>query len=431
MIKEQTWPLSQRGIKDAARHREKIRETIRKNIADIIGDASIITRRDGQTIKVPIRGIKSYQFIFKRPGAGGGGIGQGEGDVGDIIDRQLNPDGQPGQPGDEPGIDYLETEIDIEELIQMMFEDLGLPNLKKKEIIETLIPKGWKYNSIEKTGIIAHLDKKRSLKETIKRTASFVKELVDLTNRSELDCEKALAQAKGNLLEAEKILNENLLLGNESRIYIANDDLRFRTLTVDVEKQSNAVVIAMMDVSGSMGTIKKYLARSFYFWIVQFLKQIYANVQIRFIAHTTEAQLVDEYNFFHRGESGGTMCHTAYDLAIDLVEKEYPVDRWNCYCFLFSDGEDFDMNKTVESAKKLADMGINMLGYGEILDGYTSGWSSSSTLMNSLITAFKADSYGDRIWISKTLPFIGAMINDKHQIYDILKVFLQKEMSWD
>lgn len=428
-IREQDWPLSERGLKDATRHREKVRETIKGNIADIIADSSIITRKDGKTIKVPIRGIKSYQFIFKRPGQGGGGVGQGEGEVGDVIDRQLNPDGQPGQPGEEAGIDYLETEIDIEELIQMMFDDLGLPNLKKKEVVETLIPKGWKYDSIEKTGIIAHLDKKRSLKETIKRTSGYIKELMYLSNKSEEDCIKALAMAKGNLTEAERILAENLPLDENSCIYIDNDDLRFRTLTVDVEKQSNAVVLAMMDVSGSMTIMKKYLARSFYFWMVQFLKQIYSNVQIRFIAHTTEAQLVDEYNFFHKGESGGTMCHTAYDLAIDLVEKEYPVNRYNVYCFLFSDGEDFDMDKTAQSAKKLADMGINMLGYGEILDN--NGWSPSSTLMGTFEKTFNADNYGSRIWISHEHPFIGAMISDKSQIYDVLKVFLRKEMSWN
>ena len=79
-IKKQDWGLSQRGLKDAARHREKIRETIQKNIADIISDASIITRKKGQIVKVPIRGLKSYRFIYKRESAGGTGMGQGEGD---------------------------------------------------------------------------------------------------------------------------------------------------------------------------------------------------------------------------------------------------------------------------------------------------------------------------------------------------------------
>src|SRR3990170_1113710 len=155
-IKKQDWGLSQRGLKDAARHREKMRESIQKNIADIISDASIITRKKGQIVKVPIRGLKSYQFVFKRESSGGTGLGQGKGEEGDVIGRQPVQDGQPGQAGDEPGVDYLETEIDIEELIEMMLEDLGLHNLKKKAFVETAIPKGWRYDSIEKSGIIAH-----------------------------------------------------------------------------------------------------------------------------------------------------------------------------------------------------------------------------------------------------------------------------------
>ncbi len=91
----------------------------------------------------------------------------------------------------------------------------------------------------------------------------------------------------------------------------------------------------MMDVSGSMGTMKKYLARSFYFWMTSFLRVIYKRVEIRFIAHTTEARLVDEYDFLHRGESGGTSCHSAYELATDLIDTEYPTSQWNVYPFPF------------------------------------------------------------------------------------------------
>ena len=342
-IKKQDWDISERGLRDAARHREKVRESIRKNIADIISDTAIITRKKGQIVKVPIRGLKSYRFVFRRESSGGTGIGQGKGAKGDVIGRQPIRDGQSRQPGDQPGVDFLETEIDIEELIGMMLEDLGLPNLKSKAFTETESPKGWKYDSIERTGIIAHLDKKRTLREAVRRTAGFVGELMRKTGRPEEDCKKALTIARGDLLRAEKILRKgNLEEKVEEFTPLFSEDLRYRTLEKDVEYHSNAVVLAMMDVSGSMGTAKKYLARSFFFWLVEFLKQIYSNVQIRFIAHTTEAKLVDEHEFFHKGESGGTFCHSAYDLAIYLVETEYNPSRWNVYAFHFSDGEDFE-----------------------------------------------------------------------------------------
>ncbi len=433
-IKKQDWGLSQRGLKDAARHRQKIRESIQKNIADIISDASIITRKKGQIVKVPIRGLKTYHFIHKRESSGGTGLGQGEGEKGDIIGRQPTPDRRPGQPGDQPGVDFLETEIDIEELIEMMLKDLGLPNLKKKASAETEIPKGWRFESIEKTGIIAHLDKKRTLKEAVRRTTVFVGELMRKTGKSEEDCRKALTIARGDLLDAERILREGDLSDEgEPFLPLFSEDLRYRTLERDVEYESNAVVLAMMDVSGSMGTMKKYLARSFFFWLVEFLRQIYNQVQIRFIAHTTEAKLVDEHEFFHKGESGGTFCHSAYDLAIHLVETEYNPARWNVYPFHFSDGEDFEPIKTVASTKRLLGLGVNMLGYGEIqADPF-----NASRLMDSFQKELHLDERhigtGDfRVLFGRdeATPFMGAVLKEKSHVYLTLKEFLRKEKAF-
>jgi uncharacterized protein len=429
-IRKQEWELSQRGLKDAARHREKIKESIQKNIADIVSDASIITRKKGQIIKVPIRGLKSYRFIHKQESSGGTGVGQGEGDVADTVGRQPTQDGRPGQPGDQPGVDFLETEIDIEELIEMMLKDLGLPNLKKKATTETPIPKGWKFESIEKTGIIAHLDKKRTLKEAIRRTAGFVAELMRKTGKPEALCQKALTLAQGDLLRAEEILREDQPMEEGGFMPLYTQDLRFRTLERDVEYQSNAVVLAMMDVSGSMGTMKKYLARSFFFWLVEFLRQIYHHVQIRFIAHTTEAKLVDEHEFFHKGESGGTYCHSAYDLAIHLIETEYNPAQWNIYPFHFSDGEDFEPGKTVTSVSRILQMGVNMLGYGEIqADPY-----SSSRLMDTFEKELSLekrhlspDDFEILTGSNSATPFLGAVLKEKSHVYLTLREFLRKE----
>lgn len=426
--------LSQRGLKDAARHREKIKESIRENIAEIISDASIITRKKGQIVKVPIRGLKSYHFIHQHEGSGGKGIGQGEGSPGDVIGRQPAPQGPPGQPGDQAGIDFLETEIDLEELIEMMIQDLGLPNLKKKAWAETPVPQGWKFASIAKTGILPHLDKKKTMKEALKRTAAFVAALMRRTGRSEADCRRAVALAGGDLRRAEEMLRGGNLPGQAGGfISLYNEDLRYRVLQRDASYESNAVVLAMMDVSGSMGTMKKYLARSFFFWLVEFLKQIYHHVKIRFIAHTTEAKLVDEHEFFHKGESGGTLCHAAYDLAAHLIETEYDPARWNIYPFHFSDGEDFDPVKTVASVSRLLRLGVNMLGYGEIqADPY-----GSSGLMNALEEAFHlekgrsgADDFDLLSGQDPATPFIGAVLRNKSHVYLTLREFLKKERAF-
>ena len=126
-------PVSERGKKDARRHREKQKEAIKSRLPEIISNESIITQRKGKVVKIPIKSIDIPHF---KPNTGNGspsGMGQGKGGVGDIIGKKKLPDGsEPGEAGQEPGEDYIETEIPIEELLELMFEDLGLPKLEEK-----------------------------------------------------------------------------------------------------------------------------------------------------------------------------------------------------------------------------------------------------------------------------------------------------------
>ena len=420
-----------RGKTDAARHRRKVKEAIRQNLPDIVGDEAIITRKEGQVVKVPIKGVKSYHFIHGQTGGEGGGLGSGEPQRGKVIGRRPKQgQGQGGKPGGEPGTDYLETEIDIEEIIQMMLEDLGLPNLRRKEVRETVIPKGWTFESIERSGIRPRLDKKRSIKEAIKRTEVLVGALMEQTGRGEQDCRRALTAAKGDATAARELLESDEPLpdtGEEPEYLLESDDLRYRTIREDVEYQSNAVVLAMMDVSGSMGTMKKYFARSFYFWMLSFLRSIYRTVDIRFISHTTEAKLVDEYEFFHKGESGGTKCASAYELACDLIDTEYPTNRWNVYPFHFSDGEDWDPDRTVEAAKTLLAKDPAALGYGEIQTEY-----SASVLMKALelglgLQTYQNDGFLHYEGTANQTPVLGVILRTRDDLYPALRTFLKPD----
>jgi uncharacterized sporulation protein YeaH/YhbH (DUF444 family) len=374
-----------------------------------------------------------------------GGFGSGEGKKGGII-AQRSKEGRPGQAGDQPGIDYLETEIELEALIQMMLQDLGLPNLKEKQARETSVPRGWKYESIEKSGIRPRLDKRRSLKEAIKRTEVLVGELMRASGRPEEQCREALEQARGSLPTALQLLRGEppgaspdpapgpAVVESRSgadrpprRIFLDSSDLRFRTIQRDVETYSNAVVLAMMDVSGSMGTQQKYLARSFFFWMVSFLRTLYRHVQIRFIAHTTEAKLVEEEEFFHKGESGGTYCFSAYELASRLVASEYPTDRWNVYAFHFSDGEDWAADRTVQAVEALLDQDIAALGYGEIQSEY-----SSSALLDSLRSGLELELRrleGFTYYEGRRgdTPLLGLVIRAKEDLYPALRAFLRPD----
>lgn len=420
-----------KGAKDASRHRKKVRDAIKNNIQDIVGEQSIISRKKGSIVKVPVKGLKSYRFKYSS-GKGGGGYGHGPGEKGDVIGEKPKPGDQPGQPGQEAGIDYLETEMEIEELIEMMMEDLGLPNLLDKQVVETLIHKGWTTDSIEKTGIPPRLHRKRTVKAALLRNAAVIGELMRQSGKTEEECWAAWNLAKSDAKKALEILADPKAdLSGEARVFIDNDALRYRTIKEDVEHTSNAVILAMMDVSGSMTTKKKYLARSFFFWMNEFLKHLYKNVEIRFIAHTTEAKVVDEHTFFYTGESGGTYCYTAYEKAAELIKTRYDVSRWNVYCFHWSDGEDFDTALSVKWAKKLLDLGVNMFGFGQIeLDAYAWG----KLLMQAYREEFSLTEYmkaGEmKVYTKEGLNFLGITIKDKKHIYPALQEFLHKERKF-
>jgi sporulation protein YhbH len=192
------------------------------------------------------------------------------------------------------------------------------------------------------------------------------------------------------------------------------EDLRYRTWEEQTTFESNAVVISMMDVSGSMGEFKKYIARSFYFWMVRFLRTKYDNVDIVFISHHTEARQVTEEQFFTQGESGGTVVSSAYKLALDIIAERYPPRDWNIYPFHFSDGDNYysDNDEAVRLADELIEK-CNLFGYGEIGEEGGSSYRRSSGALLSI--------FSDRL--KNKDRFVGVRIDDKKDVYPALKQF--------
>ncbi|MDP8240174.1 MAG: sporulation protein YhbH [Candidatus Hatepunaea meridiana] len=353
---------SDRSASDRARHREKIRETIKDNIADILSDEAIIGKSGDKIIKVPIRGVKEYRFVY---GDNTPGAGQGDGDTqpGDVVGKG-SEDGSPmgGKAGNKPGEDYYETEITLEELTDILFEDLELPHLERKKfrVIEStrlLKPKGTK-----KVGIRARLDKKKSAVHRIKRK-----------------------------LAKERFLNEEEEKDTDGRFPFHEDDLRYKRLKEDVREESNAVVVCIMDTSGSMDATKKFLARSFYFLLYQFVKIKYRNTELVFVAHHTDAKEVTEEEFFHKGESGGTLISSGYNKALEIIRSRYHPSVWNIYAFHCSDGDNWssDNEKAVKAARELVKV-CNLFGYGEIKPGRISNFESS---MFKIFEPVKSDNF--------------------------------------
>jgi len=428
-------PTSERGKGDAKRHRDKQKEVLKENLPKVIAEESIITGGSGK-VRVPIRRLSIPDFRPGKNDGGSGGVGQGDGEAGEVLGRRPGT-GKPGQAGEEPGEDYIDTEVDIAEILELVFEDLGLPQLEEKQVKELIVDLGWKIRGTARGGPWALLDARRTAQEGVKRFWFLLQALKDESGLPELICFSALKKAEGIFNEALVLLKDVAALPVEIEVVafpiFHADDFRFHKIQSDTQYQSQAVLIAMMDVSGSMSTEKKYLARSMLFWLVQFLRKIYEKVIIRFIIHHTEAKVVEEDVFFKTGESGGTNCYSAYELAGSLIDTEYPVTQWNVYTWHFSDGEDFDTNRTVLELKKLFARKINMFGYGEIRVG--EHWRLFPSISDSqLFTAFsrafsveKTEEEGVRVLTGSNDPLLGVVVTRKEHIFPAIKQFLKKD----
>ncbi|WP_432402020.1 sporulation protein YhbH [Wukongibacter sp. M2B1] len=351
-----------RSAEDRLRHRKLVEDSIKKNIGNIIAEESIIGKSKDKKIKIPIKGIKEYRFIYgkNKPGVGSGNGDEKRGDI--IGSDQIEKGEGEEQAGNNEGDDIYETEITIEELINYLFDDLDLPYMQRKKFNEIESEKKFKRLGYQRKGIKPRLAKKRSVIEKIKR-------------------EKASKRGTENETESS-IDNEK-----KERFPFKEDDLRYYHLRKDVKRESNAVVICIMDTSGSMNITKKYIARSFFFLLYQFVRLKYLNVKVVFISHSTVAKEVNEDEFFHRGQSGGTYISSGYEKALEIIEKRYNPSIWNVYAFHCSDGDNWreDNNKAVEMAKKLSET-CNLFGYGQIVVG---GYIPTSSIKSEFLTKVK------------------------------------------
>jgi len=375
---------SDRSAGDRQRHRQKVREAVRENIADLIAEESIIGKNKDRVIKVPIRGVKEYRFIY---GENASGVGQGDGnsEKGQVIGKTDGTGQGQGEDkaGDQPGVDYYETDVTLEELIEIMFEDLELPDMERKILREVMSDRISKRKGFRKAGIRIRLDKKRTVKSRIKRRLASTRQDDDQTE--------------------------------EERFPFRKEDLVYRHLVEDVRPESNAAVLCIMDTSGSMDTLKKYLARSFFFMLYQFVCTKYRNVEIAFIAHHTEGKEVTEEEFFYKGESGGTFISSGYTKALEVIQARYHPSLWNLYAFHCSDGDNFDSDNpaALKAAQELCEL-CNLFGYGEIKPLGSRYYESS---MLNIFRRLEADN------------FQTVLIERKEDIWPSFKTFMSKERT--
>jgi hypothetical protein len=389
---------SDRSAGDRQRHREKLREAIRDNIADIISEESIIGRDKDRIIKVPIRGIKEYRFVF---GDNQGQVGSGKGDTqpGQVVGKAPKSGEGAGRAGDQPGLDFYETDVTLEELIEIMFEDLELPDMERKILRQLMSERTAKRKGYRKAGVRVHLDRRRTAKARIRRK-------IATTGPA-----PASAPPSARLGDHRPVARPGD--DGEERFPFRREDLTYKRLVEDIREESNAVVICVMDTSGSMDSMKKYLARSFFFLLFQFVGTKYQNVELVFIGHHTQAREVTEEEFFHKGESGGTLISSGYNKALEIIYDRFHPTLWNVYAFHCSDGDNFDSDNAaaIKAAKELCEI-CNLFGYGEIKPLGSHYYESS---MLDLFRRLEADN------------FQSVLIERKEDIWPSFKAFLSRD----
>jgi uncharacterized sporulation protein YeaH/YhbH (DUF444 family) len=327
------------------RHHEQVREAVRR----AVDNRGIRDMERGEDIHIPKKDINEPVF-----GHGQGGKremvhpGNREYVTGDQIERPKGGGGQgsgKGQAADSgEGEDDFVFHLTKEEFMQIFFDDLALPRMTQTQLAETPEWKSHRAGFVS-DGTPSNLSVVRSMRGAIGRRLA-----IGAISRGELreledDLEEVLARPVSAAREAErKLLEEriNALRARLDRIpFLDPIDLRFRNRVRVPVPTTKAVMFCLMDVSGSMDEARKELSKRFFILLYLFLTRHYDKIELVFIRHHTQAQEVDEENFFHARETGGTVVSSALVLMDEIIKARYSPTEWNIYGAQASDGDNW------------------------------------------------------------------------------------------
>jgi len=322
--------------KDHQRFRQIVRGRIKQDLRKYISKGELLGRQGKETISIPIPQIELPRFTFDT--AEQDGVGQGEGDPGDPVDG--DGEAAAGDAGDGEGQHSLEVDVQIDDLAQILGEELELPNIQPRGNADIAAERD-KYTGIRRVGPEGLRHFKRTYKEALKRQI-----------------------AMGTYDPEDPV------------IIPIREDRRYRSWNVKRTPEHRAVILYMMDVSGSMGTEQKEMVRIQAFWIDTWLRYQYKDLQTVYIVHDAVAKEVTQHEFFHLRESGGTKISSAYQLCMNIVDERFGGDEWNVYPFHFSDGDNWSGKDTSTCIQLLRERMLpisNVFCYGQVKSAYGSG----------------------------------------------------------
>ena len=317
----QWYDLFSRGARDWLRHNDKVRAAVRDKLPELIAGSDLLPSAD-RTVQVPVHFLEHARLRL-REAEQSEGVGQGAGKPGDQLVPPSDGELAKGAGGNEEGGYQFILELKIDDIVDWLWEELKLPNLKVKAgavQYDDYTREGW-----SRRGVRSRLDRRRSLKEALKRRSV-----------------------------------------QTDPAPFTNDDLRYRQLAMRKRPATEAVVYFAMDVSSSMTENDRKLAKTFFFWVVQGLRRQYTHLEAVFVAHTVEAWEFPEQEFFQVSGSGGTVASTAFRKVLEIATQRYDPSRFNTYVFYASDGANFHNDRDAAQAA-LAELGelANYVGYVE------------------------------------------------------------------
>ncbi|MCO7225417.1 YeaH/YhbH family protein [Pleionea sp. CnH1-48] len=325
----------------------RYKKQIKKAIADQIGKRSVTDIEKGENISIPSKDIGEPTF-----GHTSGGKkeriypGNKEFTKGDRIKRPPPGGGQGGggKASDQgEGEDDFMFEISKDEYLDILFDDLELPNLQKNQLKKMTKTKTVRAG-FTTNGVPANINIVRSLRAALSRRIALSAD--SRRERSELKEELERLEADGSATPEEitklKIRIEELDERIQRVPFIDTFDLRFNNFTQRPDPTSQAVMFCIMDVSGSMDQATKDMAKRFFILLYLFLSKSYKDVEVVFIRHHTQAKEVDEQEFFYSQETGGTIVSSALKLTKEIIAERYPSNEWNIYAAQASDGDNWN-----------------------------------------------------------------------------------------
>ncbi len=358
--------------KDHQRFRQIVKGKIREDLRKFLTRGELLGREGKHTISIPVRGIDLPNFRYGDNDDAG--VGTGDGKAGDTVDGEGDGIG-PG--GIQEGRHILEVEVSLDELADILGEELQLPRIQPRGK-HRLTTERDRYSGIRQSGPESLRHFRRTFRRALRR------------------------QLMSGVYDPDK-----------PRIVFERRDKVYRSWKTVLSPQSNAVIVYMMDVSGSMGDEQKELVRLEAFWIDAWLRRNYQGIESRYIVHDVRATEVDRETFYHLREDGGTRISSVFRCARELLENNYAAQEWNIYLFHFSDGDNSSESDSRECCKLLEEHLLpvcNMFGYCQVASAYGSG-----NFINVL-----------HEHLSEHEDMVTSRVNGKDDIYDSIKAFFSK-----